>query len=381
MTSRSKSFHYVLREQLVAAQNFRRVQVCQYDKMHGARLSLAGRIGYGVASSWRKLAAVATATALLSCGPALPSAPTLPTDDAAFVQSRPAPRAGVEESATQPPDTLAPGDIIAVHFLGSPDMDIAQAPIDRSGRVHLPLVGDIIVAGRTLSEAEASIQTAMQRYDRSPHVTLNLVEPRGRYVSVVGSVERPGNVPLVGDPRVIDVLAAVGGVRAGIGTDPLAQLGDLDAARLVRNGAALPIDFRLALNGEPRHNVRVRAGDVIYIPPALTGRVVLLGRVTRPRAVTWHPEMRLTEALAEAEGLAIEADEDDVRVIRGGYTSPRIYSVSAKDLFAGVRKDIVLAPGDVVYVSKRWFSSVTEVLDHVVPAAAAYILYRNVSSR
>lgn len=287
----------------------------------------------------------------------------------------------MEESASQPPETLSPGDVIAVHFLGSPDMDLAQAPIDRSGRVHLPLVGDILVAGRTLSEAEATIQTAMQRYDRSPHVTINLVESRGRYATVVGAVERPGNIPLVGDARVADVLAASGGIRANTTEDQLSELGDIDGARMVRNGTTLPIDLRVAMAGDPKHNVRVRPGDVIYIPPALSGRIVVLGSVTRPRAFTWHPDMRLTEALAQAEGLSESADGDDVRVIRGGFANPRIYSVSAKDLFAGVRKDVVLAPGDVIYVSEHWFASVGEVLSRVIPLTTAYLLYLNVQNR
>lgn len=323
--------------------------------------------------------AVGLLSVLCACGPALPSAPTLPGDDPAFVQARPPPREGMQESAAQPPDSLAAGDVIAVHFLGSPDMDLAQAPVDRSGRVHLPLVGDVLVAGRTLSEAEALIQKALERYERSPHVTINLVEARGRFATVIGAVERPGNIPLVGDSRVADVLAASGGLRAAATDDQLAELADIDAGRLVRGGSALPIDLRRAMSGEPKHNVRVRPGDVIYIPPALSGRVVVLGHVTRPRALTWHPEMRLTEALGQAEGLASSSDGDDVRVIRGGFSNPRICGVSARDLFAGVRRDIVLAPGDVVYVSEHWFASVGEVLERVMPLTTTYLLYQNLN--
>lgn len=382
MTARQKPINDILREQFVAPENIGRVQVRQDNQLHSTRLIAARSPQYGVMSIFRKGAAVATILSVLaSCGPALPTAPTLPTDDAAFVQARPPPREGMEESSSQPPESLSPGDVIAVHFLGSPDMDLAQAPIDRSGRVHLPLVGDILVAGRTLSEAEATIQTAMQRYDRSPHVTINLVESRGRYATVVGAVERPGNIPLVGDARVADVLAASGGLRAATAEDQLAELGDIDAARMVRNGTTLPIDLRVAMAGDPKHNVRVRPGDVIYVPPALSGRIVILGHVTRPRAITWHPDMRLTEALAQAEGLADSADGDDVRVIRGGFANPRIYSVSAKDLFAGVRKDVVLAPGDVIYVSEHWFASVGDVLQRVIPLTTAYLLYLNVQNR
>jgi polysaccharide biosynthesis/export protein len=318
---------------------------------------------------------------LVGCGPALQPAPTLPSDDPSFVGGNLPAKTGMDESSSMPPDTLSPGDILAVHFLGSPDLDLPQTPVDRSGRVHLPLVGDVLVAGRTLSEAETMVQSSLARFDRSPHVSINLVESRGRVVAVVGAVEHPGNIALVGDARLADVLASAGGARMPgpaptVGAEPVTQAGDLDGARVVRAGTPLPIDFRRAMSGDLRHNVRVRPGDVIYVPPILAGRVAVLGSVNRPRALSWRPELRLTEALAEAEGLARYADDDDVRVLRGGYANPHIYAVSAKDLFAGVRKDVVLAPGDVVYVSQHWFGSVGDVTERVVPAAALYLLYR-----
>lgn len=53
--------------------------------------------------------------------------------------------------------------------------------------------------------------------------------------------------------------------------------------------------------------------------------------------------------------------------------------MSARDLFAGVRKDVVLAPGDVVYVSEHWFASVGEVLERVMPLTTTYLLYQNLN--
>jgi polysaccharide biosynthesis/export protein len=374
----------VFREQLVTADNCGRIQVPEQRKLHGPQILAApGRLAgeMRVCRKTLSLLVALFASLLAACGPALQPAPTLPSDDPSFLGGTLPVKTGLDETSAMPPDTLSPGDILAVHFLGSADLDLPQTPVDRSGRVHLPLVGDVLVAGRTLSEAEVLVQSSLARFDRSPHVSINLVETRGRVAAVVGAVEHPGNIPLVGDARVADVLAAAGGPRlpsapTPTGGEPATQGGDLDGARLVRNGAPLPIDFRLALGGDRRHNARVRPGDVIYVPPILTGRVTVLGSVNRPRAFSWRPDMRLTEALAEAEGLSRYADDDDVRVLRGGYANPHIYAVSAKDLLAGVRKDVVLAPGDVVYVSQHWFGNVGDVTERVVPAAALYFLYR-----
>ncbi|MBI5534511.1 MAG: SLBB domain-containing protein [Deltaproteobacteria bacterium] len=285
----------------------------------------------------------------------------------------------MDESRAEAADTLSSGDIVSVRFIGSAELDQAQTTVDRSGRVHLPLVGDVVIAGRTLVEAESVIQTELQKYEKYTRVSLNLVDGRGRFATVTGAVERPGNVPLIGDAHVADVMAAVGGPRFTTMEDRFVALGDVDGARVVRSGVALPIDVRKALAGEPKHNIRIRPRDVIYVPPTLSGRIAVLGNVEHGRTMAFNPGMRLTEALAYCGGLNRNADADDVRVLRGGLKNPRIYVVSVRDLLAGARKDVELAPGDVVFVSQHWFSSVGEVTERIVPTLATYFLYRNVT--
>jgi polysaccharide export outer membrane protein len=329
----------------------------------------------GLRATWVLLSA-----AVAACAPAMPAVPATPDDDAPFVQAAVV-QPGLDESAAEPPDTLSSGDVLAARFTGSPELDQPQTTLDRSGRIHLPLLGDLDIAGRTLTEAEAVIQAELQKYEKFTRVSLTLVDGRGRFATVTGAVERPGNVPLVGDARVADVLAAVGGPRFATTEDRFVPIGDVDGARVVRNGVALPVDVRRAMAGDRRHNVRIRTRDVLYVPPALTSRIAVLGNVDRPRTVAYYPGMRLTEALAYAGGLHRNADAEDVRVIRGGYRNPRIYATSIKELFAGVRPDVVLAPGDIVYISEHWFATVGGVLERIIPAAATYFLYQNLQQR
>ena len=146
----------------------------------------------------------------------------------------------------------------------------------------------------------------------------------------------------------------------------------------MRNGRALPVDAKLALEGAPRHNVRIRPGDVIVVPPALAGRIIVLGQVAKPQTLTYRRGIRLTEVLAECGGLTKDADSDDVRILRGGYAHPKLYVANAKDVLAGVRSDVVLAPGDVVYVTEHWLASVSDVLNRVIPAAATAAFFTTV---
>jgi polysaccharide export outer membrane protein len=310
--------------------------------------------------------------ALGGCAASPAKAPVFATDDPAFVVTTPPPPPGLDSDPLEETDVVRPGDVLAVRYVGSKDIEPMQVVIDRAGKVHLPLIGDVAVAGKSMEGAEQTIQDALRHYDQFSRASLELVDGKARIATVTGAVERPGNVPLVGDARVSDVLGAVGGGKIIVGTqtDRTVPFGDLEGARLMRDGKRVPIDVQLAMEGALRHNVRVHPGDIIVVPPALDGRIVVLGQVNKPGTVGWRHGLRLTEVLADSGGLTKSADSEDIRILRGGYAHPKLYVANAKDVLAGVRPDVVLAQGDVVFVTEHWFASVGDVLDRIVPAAA-----------
>lgn len=306
----------------------------------------------------------------ISCRPKGPDAPVRPEDDASFLTPEVVERPGMDEDVASSPDRLHAGDVLRVRIFGATEMEEPKAVVDRSGFLHLPLVGDVEVADLTLSEAESAIVAQLRRFDRVSEVSLQLLEGTSRRVTVTGAVEKPGNIVIRGDETLAQVLAEAGGPRMTNTGDKLVQLGDLAGAQLVRGGTVLPVDFRLALQGHGRHNVRVRPGDVVVVPPAVSGRIVVLGNVNKPRTLPFEEGLRLTSALAEAGGLSDSADSQDVRILRGGYERPKLFVANARRLFQGKQHDPLLAPGDIVYVSKHWSATVGEVIEKVVPAVA-----------
>lgn len=314
------------------------------------------------------------AAALSACSPALAPAPTEPVIEPGFEEAPVPARPGLDDTEEAGPEELQPGDVVAVRVVGEQTQEPRPTPIDRWGFVHLPLLGAVKVTGGSMVEAEARLQKALGRVDRFGRVSLEAVELRGRQASVLGAVEHPGVIPLVGDVRLVAALATAGGPRSATVEDRLAPLGDLDGLRLVRGGKALPIDPRLAIEGDPRHNVRVKPGDMIYVPPTTAQRVMVLGDVNKPRSLAFRAGMRLSEALAESGGLTRSADAADVRIVRGGYAAPRVYVTSPKDLFAGRGPDVRLAPGDVIFVTEHWLATVGQVLERLVPTTATAVL-------
>jgi polysaccharide export outer membrane protein len=153
---------------------------------------------------------------------------------------------------------------------------------------------------------------------------------------------------------------------------------DVDAAKLIRDGQILPVSIAKALLGDAKHDAYVHAGDVLFVPSVQARRITILGEVEKPLVIGYREGMRLTEALGRAGGLNDDADAGDVRVIRGSLAKPMIYTASVANLVSGQGRDVVLAPGDVVFVTEHWFASATDVVRRLTPllagAAAAAVL-------
>jgi polysaccharide export outer membrane protein len=279
----------------------------------------------------------------------------------------------VEEVATGMDDlparamTLYPGDIVTLEWASLEVRAIEGLTVDERGLLHVPLAGDVEVGGLTLSDAETRVEAAIQRLDRAARAALILTEPRGQQASVIGAVVDQGRVVVTPGMRVADLLAAVGGPSLSDEDGVALVLADLGAARLVREGQPLPISLSLALLGDPRHNVRVRPGDHLYVPPQLGSLVSVLGEVGTARVFAHRPGLRLTQALAMAGGLTRDANGGDIRIVRGLSSSPRVYHASVAHVVEGWVPDPVLAPGDVVLVGSSALADFRDGLGAVTP--------------
>lgn len=301
-----------------------------------------------------------------------PRVPTRPVGEDGFTALVPVERPGVDED---PPEELEvlPGDVLAVEIVSyrSPaktERIIYEGlVVDEVGIVHVALAGNVDVGGMTLDQAETKIEEAVRQYDRSAEVNIRITQYDGHSVTVLGSVVTPGRVPATPGLRLADLLALVGGPildRAGQMTIFLADLG---SSQLMRDGEMLPVDLEKAMLGDPRHNVRIRAGDYLYIPPSRGNSIVILGEVGNPTVLPYLRELRLTEALAYAGGISPDGDRGDIRIVRGDLDSPRVYQTSIKSLVNENQTDVILAPGDIIFVEDEPLVAWRTALEVVQP--------------
>ena len=308
------------------------------------------------------------------CGASLPMLPATPAgDDGATFDAVDGADVAAEltgvDVADDPAVALAvtPGDVITLQLMSGEDSRVQGLTVDERGTLHVPLAGDVAVGGLPLSVAERAIEAAMAPFDATVRVTIIIASPNGQRATVVGAVANPGRYTVVPGMRLADLLASAGGSAMSEQDGIAIPVSDLYNARLVRAGEPLPVSIARAMMGDPRHNVRVRAGDHLYVPPALDDLISVVGEVAAARVVPYRPGLRLTRALALAGGTTRDADHSDIIVIRGQHANPSVYRARLDLLLDGEGPDPMLAPGDVVFVTSSALSRFRDVMSAVSP--------------
>ena len=158
---------------------------------------------------------------------------------------------------------------------------------------------------------------------------------------VLGEVARPGAYRLPKGARVLDLIAAAGGVtpKASLEKVSIFPEGILGEPRYISIGAAGSL-----LADGAGDNPEVRAGDVIVVASRMIA-VNVIGAVTRPGAFELQPEATILDAMAMAGGVRTDGDASNVIVTRKG----EAVTLDVDAALAG-GPAMALADGDVVFV-------------------------------
>ena len=219
-----------------------------------------------------------------------------------------APSEATAEPVRVPPDyPVQVGDELLVHVWGSVEGEW-RLRVDRGGRIVLPRVGPVVVAGTSASALAALLKERLQLVFRGFELGVAITDVAPIRVRVTGFVEGPGDRVLPGLSTLSRALARV---------DVAATGGSLRRVRLRREGAEVQSFDRYALlaQGRDSGDPLLLPGDVIHIEP-VGPQVAVLGAVNRMAVFEIQPGHTLAEALQLAGGFSAVADGDRVELER-----------------------------------------------------------------
>ena len=152
---------------------------------------------------------------------------------------------------------LATGDKLRIDVYK--DQQLSQSlQIRPDGKITLPLVGDLLAAGRTSTELRDSIAGALKEYIANPVVTVIVVETVPQVVYVQGEVNKPGVFSLVnGRLSIIQAIAMAGGF-----TD-FANRKDIT---VLRGTQKLKFNYKDAVDEDShREPLQLQPGDTVIV--------------------------------------------------------------------------------------------------------------------
>ncbi len=103
---------------------------------------------------------------------------------------------------------LGPADQLRITVFNEPGLT-GLFVVNSQGTIAYPLVGDVRAEGLTASEFTQTLREALERYLRSPSVSVEVASYRPFFI--LGEVARPGSYPFSADLTVLNAVATAGG--------------------------------------------------------------------------------------------------------------------------------------------------------------------------
>lgn len=165
--------------------------------------------------------------------------------------------------AQQLPDyKLHPGDKLTVGVYDDPKLLPQDITVTPDGKISYPMVGTIIVGGKTLEQVRGEFELKLKKYISDPIAILMVTEVKGNVVYVIGQVTKPGAIVMNPTINVLQALSIAGG------GNPYAKL---DGIIVIRSSGGtqriLPFRYSQVSSGRDlQQNVELESGDVVVVP-------------------------------------------------------------------------------------------------------------------
>lgn len=172
---------------------------------------------------------------------------------------------GGNADATSASYVIGAGDQLGISVYRAPELSVPSLPVRPDGRISMPLIPDIIAAGKTPTQLGKELAQRLKEYVQDPIVTVmvtGFVGPLDRQVKVIGEATEPAAIPYRNGMTVLDVMIATKG---------LTRYAAGNSSVIVRRHGATQETIKVRLadllkDGDICQNVEMMPGDTLIIP-------------------------------------------------------------------------------------------------------------------
>ena len=157
---------------------------------------------------------------------------------------------------------IGPDDVLNISVYREKELD-RTVRVSSDGYFSFPLIGQVKGRGMSVPMLEISMEQMLQRYLKSPQVTVFIQEYST--ITVSGQVKTPGSYPLKGELTVIEAISLAGGFTK------IAARNNVKVMR-TENNKEKNIRVRVAdisKKGNKAKDIPLRRGDLVFVPESM----------------------------------------------------------------------------------------------------------------
>nr|WP_231613515.1 SLBB domain-containing protein [Pseudoalteromonas sp. SCQQ13] len=218
------------------------------------------------------------------------------------------------------PDTylIGRGDQLLINFYGK-ESDSFEVIVDREGRINIPDLSPVQVAGLTFAEVKELIKVKVEQEIIGVKAFVSLGQLRSMRIMVLGEAYKPGSYSVSSLTTVSHALFVSGGVS------DIASLRNIQVKRAGKVITNFDM-YDLLINGDSSNDIILKPGDVVFIP-TVGEQVAVEGLVKRPAIFELKNGETAKHLLTMAGGLKPSAYAKNVIVERFSHDRKKVLSV------------------------------------------------------
>lgn len=157
---------------------------------------------------------------------------------------------------------IGEGDVLGISVFGEPTASVPAVVVRPDGKISVPLLKDVAVAGLTPRQVERVITNQLADIIRAPNVTVVVSGINSKKIYLLGAVKKEGPIPFTYRMTVLQAISEAGG---------LTDYAKRRKIYILRNESGkdykLPFDYDAVIKGEHFElNIPLQPGDQIVVP-------------------------------------------------------------------------------------------------------------------
>ena len=289
---------------------------------------------------------------------------------------------------------VGPGDVLQVNLWDNPERVVPNGGIipnitvNENGVIFYPYVGEVEVAGQSISQIRTALVEALEDFLQAPQVEISVVEYNAHHATLLGEVGAPGQYPISNVP-----LTLLDAINAAMPADDA----NLSRVLIRRGGREYAVDLVSFINeARAGHNPTLLPDDIVIVNPLKRQRVYTFGEIGVAELALDQQDTSLTAVIAQSGGIdRLRANARGVFVFRGKGsldtseidrpTDVTVYQFELNQpAMYLLAQSFQMRDGDVLFVTQepisRWNDTVAKLLSPVVTTLRAQTVLDGLSN-